>query len=233
MNKSKIEWNILFSLISHQKVFIFAIFATFFNVLIQNITSVINITKGTNVFNLGLANLWMAITSLYFISLLLNKRLPRFAKTLPATKRIYTVRLSNLFEIFNTIPLVLVLIFWMHFYFLGKDVQRVPVLFIMYCVSHFGFSVLIPFTVGFLQNAEKYTPKTTFVRILERIGIVMPYLGILINFGLLLQKKMFQNQTILTAINNVPLVVFLGICGLFVAISWVINWLLFDWAYRR
>lgn len=233
MNKLKFEWNILFSLINSQKAFMFTFIATYFNVLLNYIIAVMNATNGTSNYNLIMANFWMILTILYLVGVFTNKRLPRFVKTVSATKRIFTTRLSNLFEILNTVPLVFVLIYWIRFAYLGRNVQGVSVLFAISCVSHLIFSVLMPVTLAFFQDTEKHAQKTDYAKILKGIGLAVLYLVEFCCIGLLLKNKLFQMDTILASINSIPVTAFLGICSLLVILSCVISWLLFNMVYKR
>lgn len=235
MTKSRNEWKILLGSMNSVGSNMFAFIAFYFNVLLNLFNCSIRISKTGDVFQWTLANIWMMGTCLYFLRLFYNKTSPRFAKTVPCAKKIYTRNLSIAFGLFNTGALVLFAVYWFIFYVTGRDVHRIPVLFLMSCIMHLAYSIGTPLATLTVRSEEKITMKTTIIKNGKGVlNFIFPVCLIAFNLGASgLAERLFDSVVLIEAGNTASMLLFAGICCFIIIVSWVLNRKLFYYTYKK
>ena len=235
MTKSRNEWKILLGSMNSVGANMFAFIVFYINVLINLLNCSIRVAKTGDVFQWTLANIWMMGTCLYFLRLFYNKASPRFAKTVPCTKKIYTKNISIAFELFNTGTLLFFAVWWFIFYVTGRDVHRIPVLFLMSCIMHLAYSIGTPLATLTVRNEEKITMKTTMIKNGKGVlNFIFPVCLIAFNLGASgLAERMFESVVLIEAGNIYSMLLFAGICCFIIILSCALNRILFYYVYKK
>lgn len=97
----------------------------------------------------------MATCNAFFFRMFFNRTSPCFVKTLPASKAIFTAKLSLLFETINTL-FVLTLIAGSFVCFgKGYDSNLFYLVIIFFLFVYFSFSIMLPLAVKFFNNENR------------------------------------------------------------------------------
>lgn len=235
MTKSRNEWKILLGSMNSVSSNMFAFIVFYINVLLNLLNCSFRVAKTGDVFNWTLANIWMMGTCLFFLRLFYNKSSPRFAKTVPCTKKIYTKNISIAFELFNTGTLLFLGIYWFIFYIVGRDVHRIPLLFLISCIMHLVYSIGTPLATLTVRHEEKITMKAAFIKNGKGVlNLIFPVCLIAFNMGASgLAERLFDSVVLFESGNIASMLLFAGLCCFIIILSWVLNRKLFYYTYKK
>ena len=235
MTKSRNEWKILLGSMNSVGTNLFAFIAFYINVLLNLLNCALRLSKTGDVFNWTLANIWMMGSCLFFLRLFYNKTSPRFTKTVPCAKKIYTRNLSIAFELFNTGALLFLAVCWCTFYVTGRNVHRIPLLFLITCIMHLVYSIGTPLASLTVRSEEKITMKTTMIKNGKGLlNFIFPVCLIAFNMGASgLAEKLFDSVVLIKLGNVYSMLLFAGICCFLIILSWVLNRILFYYVYKK
>lgn len=174
----------------------------------------------------------MATCNAFFFRMFFNRTSPCFVKTLPASKAIFTAKLSLLFETINTL-FVLTLIAG-SFVCLGKgyDSNLFYLVIIFFLFVYFSFSIMLPLAVRFFNNENRiYFSNLNggiSLQALNFLGmIVMLILPLLlINFFAKPLTELFEPLSLH------GLTVMAVVAALVVIVSCILNYCMFKKAYK-
>ena len=175
----------------------------------------------------------MASCNAFFFRMFFNRTSPCFVKTLPASKAIFTAKLSLLFETINTF-FVLILVAGSFVCFVkGYDSSLFYLVIIFYLFVYLTVSIMLPLTAKFFNNENRiYFSNLNgkiSIQALNWLGLfmfqILPLL--LISFFAkpladLFEPLSLHGLTIMTII-AVALII----------TSWVLNYFMFKKAYER
>ena len=235
MTKSRNEWKILLGSMNSVGSNMFAFIAFYFNVLLNLFNCSIRISKTGDVFQWTLANIWMMGTCLYFLRLFYNKTSPRFAKTVPCTRKIYTRNISIAFELFNTGALLFLAVCWIIFYMSGRKVHRIPLVFLISCIMHLVYSIGTPLATLTVRCEEKITMKTSMIKNGKGLlNFIFPAWVIAFNLGASgLAERLFDSVVLVESGNIASMLLFAGLCCFIIILSLVLNRKLFYYTYKK
>lgn len=232
MKNRKNEWWLMTASVNPVKMHIFG-FISFG--LYAVLDAVIIMIRKIDELNLGIFWINMCVfwsgSCLYFLRIFYGRDNPRFSKTLPCSKKIYTRNISVLFELINSLVIIAYLITWFIFYNQGKQKEFVSLLFFMTCIIHFLISLFCPLMVKeiYKERWSKYGNNRIGK---DNISFLMEYfvlVGIFVVFDYLFHIAVKNNLVFLFSTGPV----YWGTCVFILAASFVCNRLLFNRAYKR
>ncbi len=174
----------------------------------------------------------MATCNAFFFRMFFNRTSPCFVKTLPASKAIFTAKLSLLFETINTF-FVLILVAGSFVCFVkGYDSSLFYLVIIFFLFVYFIISIMLPLTARFFNNENRIylfnlnggisLQALNFLSMI--VIVILPLL--LINFFAKPLAEFFAPLSLhgLTMMAGVALVVMIT--------SWVLNYFMFKKVYK-
>lgn len=232
MRKICNQWKIFFSSTNLPKTNLANMGLFMFNNLLSLFYGSLKLIWGESSFPLFLSFIWLELSLLWFLRLYYNQATPRFSKTLPCTKKLYTKYISISFEVINSLPLVEWLILWGIFGLLGKDVSRFRIMFLFISVIHLILSVGMPFITTILSQEEKMNSYGGIRKMGTTIKLLSYEFLLMGSFGGLSLLSRFLSENA-EYINQIPWCVGILIFSCLLLISFILNRMIFNKLYRR
>lgn len=232
MKNKKNEWRLMTASINPIKMHIFG-FIVF--ILYAVLFVIIGLLRKTDELNLGAFWIGMCIywsgSCLFFLRIFYGRENPRFSKTLPCSKKMYTKNISVIFELISSLVIIAYLTTWFILYNQGKQKEFVSLLFFMTCIIHFLISIFCPLVVKdiYKERWSKYGNNRIGKENLSFIIKYFTFVGIFVVFDYLFHIAVKNNLVFLFSTGPV----YWGICIFILAASFVCNRLLFNRAYKR
>lgn len=234
MRKQINEWKIFFGSMNGPKANVSAMIVFFLNSILCTLRAYQSMQNKTDMYHWTYGIVWLLGCYIFFIRLFFNRSTPRFSKTLPCTKKLYTRNISILFELLNTLNLLIGVIIWIILYRFPTEktnLECFPILFLLSCVMHMLFSVLIPFTVKVIKQENKTNIEYSGLKNFN-FGILFFYFAVLIvAIGLTILMKILIKTHVHMYLEGS--FIFFMICGVIIVASWIINWRIFYYLYER
>lgn len=229
MTKFLSEWKILFGNMNNVKNNVLAMCAFMFNVLLYTTMSYIRIGEGRDFYNWTYANIWLYGSLIFFMRLLYNRSMPRFVRSLPCSKKLFTRNINILFEAINSFVLIVHLILWCFFYRIKStgNLFNYSYIFFFSCIMHFIFSVAFPCSAKLVQkeslaDLKGFNVNFGLLAFYVLVFVFSPALTLLMKFMLANEIVLFMDGGIL----------FFVICFVIVGISCVLNRMMFNRLYE-
>ncbi len=162
VKKNNTEWKTLLSSTNTALINAMMVFVGFFNSICFMIVSLKQLAiKNTNIsnsffpsYNVCVVLIMLTCCYVAFFRLFYNRTSPRFSKTLPCSKKLYTVKLSFLFECIITTVLIFTIAGTFFCYHRGYNSPMFYLLIIFFLFIHFSVSLFYPITVRFFNGEQ-------------------------------------------------------------------------------